>query len=130
MRNTRPALDAAKSHLQRSSLKLLGYVALVYLVLKLIPDLRQALRSLEHVHWQWVVGVMALETLSESGFVVSWGTIVDPENLLSRDGRGDRMGTRAAWAQLGGGILIPGGSLGDVGVGAWVLQRFGMQAEA
>ena len=76
--------------------------------------------------WPWVVGAFALETMSEMGFVLSWRSIVDPEDLLSREGGGRRTGVRAAWAQLGGGTLIPGGSLGGVGVGAWILQHFGM----
>ena len=57
---------------------------------------------------------------------MSWRAIVDPEDLLSRDGRGGESDTRVAWAQLGGGMLVPGGSLSSVGVGAWILHRFGM----
>ena len=125
-RRARSALSAARGHLRRSTLKLIGYMALAYLVLKLIPGLEQALHSLEHVRWEWVVGAFALETLSEMGFVLSWRSIVDPEDLLGRDGRGHRMASRAAWAQLGGGILVPGGSLGGVGVGVWILHHFGM----
>ncbi|MGA2322103.1 MAG: lysylphosphatidylglycerol synthase domain-containing protein [Solirubrobacteraceae bacterium] len=124
--HARRALSDAKRHLKRSALKLAGYLVVAYLVLKLIPALRQALSSLEHVRWQWVLGALVLETFAEMGFVVSWRAIVDPEDLLSRDGRGERMGTRVAWAQLGGGMLVPGGVLGGVGVGAWILHRFGM----
>ncbi|MGO9901924.1 MAG: hypothetical protein ACLP0J_20070, partial [Solirubrobacteraceae bacterium] len=29
-----------------------------YVVLKLIPTLKQALRSLEHVSWEWVLGAL------------------------------------------------------------------------
>src|SRR5205085_446576 len=43
-----------------------------------------------------------------------------------RDGRGVRVSTHAAWAQLGGGRVVPGGSLTSIGVGAWILRRFGM----
>jgi uncharacterized membrane protein YbhN (UPF0104 family) len=124
--HTRRALSAARGHLGKRTLKLLGYVAFAYLVLKLLPGLKQALRSLEHVHWRWVVGAMALEVLSEVGFVTSWRQIVDPDNVVERDGRGRRMDSRIAWAQLGGGMLVPGGSLSGVGVGAWMLHRLGM----
>ena len=126
VRHTRRALGAAKGQLQKAALKLLGYVAAVVLVLKLIPGLNQALSSLEQVRWQWVAGALVLETVSEMGFVLSWRSIVDPQDLLSRKGGGRRTGIRAAWAQLGGGTLVPGGSLGGVGVGAWILHRFGM----
>jgi uncharacterized membrane protein YbhN (UPF0104 family) len=126
---TRRALSAARTHLHKKALKLLGWVVFAFLGLKLLPGLKQALHSLEHVRWQWVAGALALEVLSELGFVLSWRSIVDPENLLERDGRGARTGTRAAWAQLGGGQLVPGGSLASIGVGAWILRRFGMPAQ-
>jgi MFS family permease len=124
--HTHHALRAARAHLGRRALKLLGLLVLAYLVLRLVPSLRQALGSLEHVGWQWVVGAVAVEVLSEIGFVVSWRAIVDPENVMERDGRGRRVGARVAWAQLGGGMLVPGGSLSGVGVGAWILHRLGM----
>jgi uncharacterized membrane protein YbhN (UPF0104 family) len=57
----RRALSDAKRHLQKSALKLAGYLVAAYVVLKLIPTLKQALRSLEHVSWEWGgVGVGAL----------------------------------------------------------------------
>jgi hypothetical protein len=124
--HARRALTDAKGHLQRSALKLAGYLVVAYLVLKLIPALKQALRSLEHVSWEWALGAIALEVLSELGFVVAWGAIVDPQKVLDRDGQGRRMDDDVAWAQLGGGLVVPGGAWGGVGVGAWILHRFGM----
>ncbi len=125
-RQSRRALGAAKTRLLKKALKLVGYLVVAYLVVKLIPGLKQALRSLEQVRWEWVVAALVIEILSETGFVVSWRAIVDPQDVLSREGRGRRTGTRVAWAQLGGGMLVPGGSLSSVGVGAWLLHRFGM----
>src|SRR6266576_2967167 len=86
-RRTWRALGHAERHLWRSALKLAAYVVVGYLVLKLIPALEQALTSLEHARWQLVLVALAVETLSEIGFVVSWRAIVDPENLLGREGR-------------------------------------------
>lgn len=117
--HARRALSEAKGHLQRRALKLVGYLVVAYLVLRLIPALTQGLHSLEHVSWKCVVGAIALEVLSETGFVVSWRSIVDPDNVLQGDGRGRQVDTRVAWAQLGGGLVVPGGSYGGLGVGAW-----------
>ena len=110
-------------------MRLTAYLLTAYLLLKLIPALEQALSALEHASWPWLLGALALETVSEMGFVVSWSAIVDPKNLLIAEGRGRRMDTRVAWAQLGGGTLVPGGSYGGLGVGAWILHRLGMPAK-
>ncbi len=126
--HARRTLRDARRHLQRSALKLAGYLVVAFLALKLIPALEQALHSLEHVSWEWLLGALALEVLSEVGFVIAWGAIVDPQNVLDSDGRGRRMDDHVAWAQLGGGLLFPGGAWGGVGVGAWILHRFGMPA--
>ncbi len=120
------ALGAAKGRLRSRALRLLGYLLAAFLVVRLIPSLEEALTSLEHVSWQWVFGAIGLELLSETGFVTAWRAIVDPEDVLGREGGGRRRSTRAAWTQLGGGMLVPGGSLSSVGVGAWILHRFGM----
>lgn len=121
-----PALADAKRHLQRRALKLAGFALVAYVVLKLIPAFTLALHSLEHVSWEWALGAIALEVLSEVGFVVSWSAIVDPDNVLGDGERARRMDERVAWTQLGGGLLLPGGSWGGMGVGAVILHRFGM----
>jgi uncharacterized membrane protein YbhN (UPF0104 family) len=127
--HTHRALNDVKGHLRRSTLRIVGYALVVYLVLRLIPTLNEALSSLKRVSWGWVVGAISLEVLSETGFVVAWRRIVDPDRVLERDGRGWRMDQRVAWAQLGGGLVVPGGSLGGMGVGGWILHRFGMPTQ-
>jgi uncharacterized membrane protein YbhN (UPF0104 family) len=116
--------DAAR-WLRKAGLRLLGYGIAAYLVIRLIPALREALEDLERPSWWWLVGVCLLEIFSESGFVVSWHGIVDPESRLGRGGRG-RADLRLAWAQLGAGMFIPGGSLSSLGAGTWLLHRLGM----
>ena len=128
-RHTRRALSAARGHLQKRALKLLGWLIFAFLLVKLIPTVKQAVGSLEHVAWEWLLAALALEVLSEFGFVTSWRSIVDPDNLLGADGRGARTSTHAAWAQLGGGMVVPGGSLASIGVGAWILRHFGMASK-
>jgi uncharacterized membrane protein YbhN (UPF0104 family) len=127
--HARRVLSDVKRHLQKSALKLVGYLVAAYVVLKLVPTLKQALRSLEHVSWEWLLGAVALEVLSELGFVLAWGAIVDPQKLLDRDGRGRRTDDDVAWAQLAGGLLLPGGAWGGMGVGALILHRFGVPSK-
>jgi uncharacterized membrane protein YbhN (UPF0104 family) len=128
-RQTGHALSDVRRHLRKSALKLVGYLVVAYLILRLIPTLNEALHSLRQVSWEWIVGAILLEVISETGFVIAWRRIVDPDGVLERDGRGWRMDQRVAWAQLGGGLLVPGGSLGGMGVGGWILHRFGMPTD-
>jgi uncharacterized membrane protein YbhN (UPF0104 family) len=122
-------LREARGRLGKHLLKFLGFVVFAYLILKLIPGLGDALHSLEGVGIWWVLGLMAIEAVSECGYVVSWIGILDPENLLREGAHGRHLGARVAWAQLGGGMLVPGGTLGSMGVGAWMLHRLGMSME-
>src|ERR1700740_7353 len=105
------ALRAGAKWLRKSGLRLLGYLVAAVLFIKLMPGLREAVEDLEKLSFAWLVAVFALEVLSETGFVISWHAIVDPDSRLGRDGHGARMDIRLAWAQLGAGMFIPGGSL-------------------
>ena len=107
---------------------MVGYGLLGWLIVKLIPDLRRALRSLRHLSWEWAAALVVLEIVSEIGFAVSWRGIVDPDGLLDQSGR-RHMDTRAAWVQLGAGTVLPGGSWAGAGFGAWILHRLGMTAQ-
>src|SRR5207302_5968259 len=120
------ALAEARGQLQKWVLELLGYALLAFLLLRLTPSLKHAFDTIAHLEWQWLVVMLALETLSEIGFVVAWRAIVDRDKLLEREGRGHRLPSRVAWAQLGGGLLVPGGSYSGLGVGAWLLHRLGV----
>jgi uncharacterized membrane protein YbhN (UPF0104 family) len=124
--HARHVLTEVRGHLKRRALELLGFALVVYVVLKLIPALEQALHAIEHASWEWVLALLALEVLSEVGFVFAWSAVVDPQNVLAGDGRGRRMDEHVAWTQLGGGLVLPGGSLGGMGVGGVILHRFGM----
>ena len=74
------ALGHARSDLGKRALRLLGYLAFAYLLLRLLPTLKQSVHSLERVRWEWIVAALAIMIVSEFGFVVSWRAIVDPEN--------------------------------------------------
>jgi uncharacterized membrane protein YbhN (UPF0104 family) len=124
--HARHALGLARGHLRRRAVELAGFLLVVYAVLKLIPALKQALHALEHASWEWVIALLAIEVLSETGFVYAWTRIVDPDNVLGSGGPGRRMDEHVAWMQLGGGLLLPGGAWGGAGAGALILHRFGM----
>ena len=126
LRRTRRLLHEARGHLTKRALRLIGFVVFVYLFLKLIPGFEKALQDLKNVRLEWVIGAMAVETVSQAGYVISWRGILDPDDLLSQEGRGRHLGARVAWAQLGGGMVVPGGTLGSIGVGAWMLHRLGL----
>jgi uncharacterized membrane protein YbhN (UPF0104 family) len=121
----RHTLRTGESWLRKAGVRVVGYGIAAYLVIRLIPALREALEDLERPSWWWLALVFALEIVSETGFVISWHAIVDPEGRLGRTGH-RRLDVRLAWAQLGAGMFIPGGSLASVGAGAWLLHRLGM----
>jgi uncharacterized membrane protein YbhN (UPF0104 family) len=125
----RHALADARHHLKRRAFELVGFLLVVYVVLKLIPAFEQALNTLEHASWQWLLALVGLEVLSETGFVFSWSAIVDADDTLAGEGRGRRTADDVAWAQLGSGLLLPGGAWGGMGWGALILRRFGMPGE-
>ena len=124
--HARHALGHASGALRHRALELAGFLVVVYAVLKLIPALKQALHALEHASWAWVVALVAMEVVSETGFVFAWSRVVDPDDVLAHGHGGRRMDERVAWMQLGGGLLLPGGAWGGMGAGALVLHRFGM----
>jgi uncharacterized membrane protein YbhN (UPF0104 family) len=125
-RHTLSALRSSRGHLHKFALRLLAFGVLAFLLLRLVPSLAQALGDLERISWLWLLAALALETLSEIGYVVVWRRIVDPERVLEQDGRGRRLDARLAWAQLGGGLLVPAGSFSGVGAGAVLLHRCGL----
>ena len=116
----------AKRHLKRVAVRVAVYAVLAVLVLKLLPGLEGAVHRLAHVSWVWLLAALALEIGSETGYVLSWRAVIDPEDTLAMASGRNRMATRVAWAQLGGGTLVPAGSFGTLGVGGWLLSRLGM----
>src|SRR6185437_934531 len=126
LHRARRVLHHARGLLAKRALHRIGFLIFVYLFLKLIPGFADALDSLRGVSLAWIAGAIFVETLSQCGYVVSWTGILDPEGLLRAEGRGRHLGARVAWSQLGGGMLVPGGTIGSMGVGAWMLHRLGM----
>lgn len=122
-------LREARRRLGGRVLRLAAFVVFAYLILQLVPGLENALESLKGVGWQWLLAAAGVETLSQIGYVVSWRGILDPDNLLGEIEGSRHVAAQTAWAQLGGGMLVPGGTLGSMGVGAWMLHRLGMSMD-
>ena len=116
----------ARGHLKKVAVRVVIAAVLALLVLKLVPGLEKSVNDLSGVSVAWLVGAIALEVASEFGYVIAWRAIVDPEDKLSHDTGVRRIGARLAWAQLGGGTLVPAGSFGTLGIGGWFLSRLGM----
>ncbi|HTQ67688.1 MAG TPA: lysylphosphatidylglycerol synthase domain-containing protein [Solirubrobacteraceae bacterium] len=116
----------AGRNLKTLATRLAVYVVIAVLVLKLLPGLEGAVHRLAHVSMLWLLAALALEIGSETGYVLSWHAVIDPEDRLAQESGTNRMATRVAWAQLGGGTLVPAGSFGTLGVGGWLLSRFGI----
>jgi uncharacterized membrane protein YbhN (UPF0104 family) len=129
LRRRRRLLHEGRKLLTRRVLKLIAFVVFAYLILQLVPGLEKALKDLKGVGWDWIVGAAAIETLSQMGYVISWRGILDPDNRLREIEGGRHIAAETAWSQLGGGMLVPGGTLGSIGVGAWMLQRLGVSMD-
>jgi hypothetical protein len=95
LRRTRRLLRDAPGHRTKRAHKLLAFVAFAYLFLKLIPGFEKALKDLQNVELQWVVGAMGVETVSQIGYVISWRGILDRVLVLTpRVWLDTRRGTR------------------------------------
>jgi uncharacterized membrane protein YbhN (UPF0104 family) len=125
-RTSRRLLHEARGQLGKRLLKLVVFLVFALLIVKVIPGLEKAFQDLKNVSVSWIIFALAIETVSEVGYVVSWRGILDPDNLLAGRTRGVGLGARVAWAQLGGGMIIPGGTVASMGVGGWFLHRLGM----
>ena len=75
-RRSRRLLSDARGRLKKYALKLLGFIVVAVLILKLLPGLEQAWSALQGVSFWWIVGAMTIETVSEFGYVISWTAIV------------------------------------------------------
>ena len=91
--------------------------ALVSLLLA-IPGLRAVAGEIRHVGGGWLVLAGALELVSCASFVV-----VFRHFFAGVPARGAR---NLAWTEMGSGALLPGGGVGSLAVGGWLLHLAGM----
>jgi uncharacterized membrane protein YbhN (UPF0104 family) len=92
--------------------------ALVVSLLLAVPGLRDVLDAIRHMSLGWVAAAIALEVASCVGFAVIFRYFFDripavPAHLL-------------AWTEMASGALLPGGGIGGLAVGGWLMRLAGM----
>jgi uncharacterized membrane protein YbhN (UPF0104 family) len=87
-----------------------------------VPPLRGVARQIAHMHAGWIVVAIALELASCLAFVVIFRLFFD--RLPAGAAR------ELAWAEEGSGALLPGGGVGALAVGGWLLRRAGMSTRS
>lgn len=100
---------------QLATFAVLG-VLLIALVVSL-SGLGGVLQTVREISVWWVVAALALELASEISFVAVFRLFFD--RLSPREGR------RLAWTHLGAGVLLPGGGVGGLAIGGWLVHLAG-----
>jgi uncharacterized membrane protein YbhN (UPF0104 family) len=87
-------------------------------VVAAVPDLRPVVKELENINPALVAAAVALELASCVSFVVIFRLFFPPIPApVARE---------MAWSQMGSGALLPGGGVGSLAVGGWLLHLAGM----
>jgi uncharacterized membrane protein YbhN (UPF0104 family) len=119
-----PVLEVARraAHAERTvRARLLTIAVLVLAVVSLllaVPGLRGVAREIRHVNAFWLILAGALELASCASFVVLFRRFFD--------GVAAKQARRLAWTEMGSGALLPGGGVGSLAVGGWLLHLAGM----
>ncbi len=104
--------------LRRRLLTALVLAACVATVLLAVPDLRPVVREITEMNPALVLVAVTLELGSCLGFVVIFRLFFSPvPSAVARE---------MAWAQMGSGALLPGGGVGSLAAGGWLLHLAGM----
>jgi uncharacterized membrane protein YbhN (UPF0104 family) len=111
-----PAVDRAALGRRAFTVLLLGLCLLA--VVLAVPDLRPVIEHITDMNPALVIVAIALECASCAAFVVIFRLFFSP--VPAPEAR------RLAWAQMGSGALLPGGGVGSLAVGGWLLHLIGM----
>jgi uncharacterized membrane protein YbhN (UPF0104 family) len=93
-------------------------VAMVVALLVAVPALNSVAREIAHVDAPWLALAVALELASCASFVVVF------RHFFARVP--PRQARELAWTEMGSGALLPGGGVGSLAVGGWLLHLAGM----
>jgi uncharacterized membrane protein YbhN (UPF0104 family) len=93
-------------------------VAVVVSLLLAVPGLSEVRSDIRHMSPGWLALAIALELASCSSFVVIFRRFF--ATVPARPAR------ELAWTEMGSGALLPGGGIGSLAVGGWLLHLAGM----
>ena len=114
----RPAARAERHDLWRRLLTVVVLGVCVGAVVAAVPDLRPVVRDIEDINPGLVAAAVALELASCLSFVVIFRLFFAPIPAPAA--------REMAWSQMGSGALLPGGGVGSLAVGGWLLHLAGM----
>jgi uncharacterized membrane protein YbhN (UPF0104 family) len=111
-----PEID--RHDLRRRLLTVLVLAACAATLVLAVPDLRPVAREIADMNPALVAAAVALELASCMSFVVIFRLFFRP--LPTREAH------ELAWTEMGSGALLPGGGVGSLAVGGWLLHLVGM----
>ena len=114
--------DPQLRQMLRSIAVLVVLGAIVVALLAAVPSLAVVTRELGHADTGWVVLAVIAELASCFAFVFFF------QGIFWRGPR--RVAARLAWTEMAAGALLPAGGAGGLGLGAWILSKFGMPGRA
>jgi uncharacterized membrane protein YbhN (UPF0104 family) len=114
----RPAAQTERRDLRRRLLTVVLLAVCLGAVVAAVPDLRPAVREIEQINPALVAAAVALELASCLSFVVIFRLFFEPIPAAAA--------REMAWSQMGSGALLPGGGVGSLAVGGWLLHLAGM----
>jgi uncharacterized membrane protein YbhN (UPF0104 family) len=115
---SRPAEQIERNDLRRRLLTVVVLAICVGAVVLAVPDLRPVVREIEQINPALVIAAVALELASCLSFVVIFRLFFKPIPAPAA--------REMAWSQMGSGALLPGGGVGSLAVGGWLLHLAGM----
>jgi uncharacterized membrane protein YbhN (UPF0104 family) len=101
---------------------LAGLVAIVAAVMAAVPGLRDVLGQIGGMSPEWIAAALALELASCLSYVVVFRLFFT--EVPARTAR------EVAWSEMASGVLLPGGGVGGLAVGGWLLRSAGMRTRA
>jgi uncharacterized membrane protein YbhN (UPF0104 family) len=118
-RRERSAID--RRPMPRRLLTVLVLAVCAITALLAVPDLRPVAGEIADMNPALVAAALGLELASCWSFVVIFRLFFGPvPRTVARE---------MAWSQMGSGALLPGGGVGSLAVGGWLLHLAGMSAQ-